>query len=914
MYTPTATYRIQLSESFTLKQLKEQLDYFRDLGISTVYASPISQARSGSTHGYDVTNPLRINPEVGTEEELIEITRRLREHGMGWLQDIVPNHMAYDTVNPWIDDLLEKGPQSEYATYFDVNWEHPDPRYHGKIMAPFLGSTPEEVLAEQQLTLRFGKSGFQWHYYDHRFPLSVASYPGLLQELVASVGSDTDLAAKLTSWTERIKAYEDARSSQQPTAESWDDLKAGLFDAVSSEKEISRFVGEYHQDSERLTRLLEQQNFRLVHWKTTEQEINYRRFFTVNDLICLNAQRPEVFTHYHRKLKEWIEQGYVQGVRVDHIDGLLDPAGYLADLRSLLGEEIYIVVEKILEHDETLPDWPIQGSSGYEFLADASQLFTRKEGSKSLLSYYPTWNPPEVDYEALVYRNKSFILHQRMHGELDNLMRLLEQLDLIPADELSQQRDKLQDALAHVLTAFPVYRIYSTAYPFTSEEQAVVERAFAKAQQQAPDLASQLEMLRTIFRGEASDDEAKDQRRLQWVMRCQQFTGPLAAKGVEDTTFYQYFPLISHNEVGDSPHHLGMVMPEFHRRMQQRAPHAMNTTATHDTKRGEDARLRINLLSEVPSEWMKETARWRYANEPYKSGADEHSAWPTANFEYFIYQTLVGTYPFHASPDEENYEERLKAFLLKATREAKLNTSWSEPDEAYERAIGHFVTQMLGDQDFMNEFTNFARPLARMATTYSLGQTLLKATAPGIPDVYQGTEYWDLSMVDPDNRRPVNYRQRQDTLLQTLDTSADADLPGLLRRLNDNLLDPSGKLFVLSRSLRVRRDLPELFAQGTYEPLEVRGPQQKNLLAFRRSWQDQAAIVLIPVGVAQLFLTGHLPLGEAAWSDTQVILPEAKSGSWINIFTQQRMRTDGTLRVSDLLQDFPVALLTNQNQ
>ena len=913
MYTPTATYRIQLSESFTLVQLDDILDYLHQLGISTVYASPIFQARPGSTHGYDVTDPLRISSDIGTEEQLERIAGRLQEQGMGWLQDIVPNHMAYDTVNPWVYDLWEKGRHSAYVGYFDVDWEHPDPRYHGKVMIPSLGDTLENVLAQQQLTLSFGDTGVQWAYYDHRFPLAVTAYPGLLRAWSAAetLGENKQVASLIDRFATYAANLTAGNVSQ---GDSWADLVADLSAAIPQQKgaraTLQPWLDQYPQDTERMNSLLDEQNFRLVHWKTTESVINYRRFFTVNDLICLNVQYPAVFEHYHRLIRQWTQRNYMQGVRVDHIDGLLDPAGYLSALRALLGSQVYISVEKILEFDETLPrHWPIQGSSGYDFLADVSQLFTDPPGGQSLLTYYAAWNPDFTDYPSLVYRNKSYILYHRMQGELDNLMRRLEYLEVLPAEAVADQGEALKEALAHLLIAFPVYRIYSTAFPFASEDQAVLEQTFRRAQEQAPTLAPQFDQLRTVFSGEASPDEALDQRRLRFVMRCQQFAGPLAAKGVEDTTFYGYFPLISHNEVGDSPHHLGIDASTFHERMVHRSPRTMNATATHDTKRGEDARLRINTLTELPSEWMKETARWRYANEAYKSAIDDRGEWPEANFEYFIYQTMLGTYPFHATPEEEDYEARLKAFLLKAAREAKGHTSWSEPHEPYETSIDHFVTQLLQDQDFMDEFLRFAKPVALTAVTYSLGQTLLKATAPGIPDVYQGSEYWDLSMVDPDNRRPVDYAQRQEALAR-LDAPDATHRTQLLRQLTNNLLDPSIKLYVLWQTLQTRRQLDELFTEGSYQPLVVRGERQDHLLAFRRVWHDQEALVLVPLHIANLPLTGSLPLGDSCWKDTQVLLPETEKTQWQHAFTQQTISATDHLSVGDVLRDFPVALLT----
>ena len=909
MYTPSATYRLQFSESFTLEQLSEIIDYLQALGISTVYASPIFQARAGSTHGYDVSDPLRLNAEIGTEDQLADIAQQLKALDMGWLQDIVPNHMAYDPVNPWVHDLLEKGPHARHATYFDVNWNHPDPRFRGKIMAPFLGSSLESVLEEKQLSLHW-EDRFQLRYYDHHLPVGVGSYAGLLRAVGQSTKLEAEQQARLNTWAERTEAYARSLQDDESPDESWSTLVADLSAEVQQHPAladaITQFAESFAQDTARLEALLEEQYYRLVHWKTTERVINYRRFFTVNDLICLNAQRPEVFADYHQKIKQWVDQGLMQGLRVDHVDGLFDPTGYLKKLRSLVGEEPYLVVEKILEHDEQLPEeWPVQGSSGYAFLADVNQLFTSVPGARSLLSYYATWNPEDTDYQELVYQNKHFILRERMQGELDNLTRLLESLHLAEGRSFKEH----QEALAQLLVAFPVYRIYSTSFPFKAEDQAVLDKTFERALAEAPELAGPLKALRPVFHGQASGDEDYDARRLDFVMRCQQFSGPLAAKGVEDTTFYGYHALISHNEVGDSPEHLGMGAKAFHRRMQQRWPLAMNATATHDTKRGEDARLRISTLSEVPSEWMKVTARWRYSNEPYKTSLDQNGGWPEANFEYFIYQTLLGTYPFHTDPETVDYLTRLRDYLVKAAREAKGHTNWSDPNEDYERAIDHFVVQLLQDEDFIDEFKRFAEPLARTAVNYSLGQTLLKITAPGVPDVYQGTEFWDLSMVDPDNRRPVDYAKRRETLSRFGSADDAEGRATLLQQLTGNVLDPSIKLFVLLQSLRVRRQLADLFSHGTYEPLTVQGSQKQHLLAFRRVWEGQEAVVLVPLGVAMLSLTNDLPLGKACWSETQVLLLTENS-SWTNAFTGQTVSLTDHYSVAEALDQFPVALLT----
>ena len=908
MFIPTATYRVQLSEAFTLQQLQEVTDYLHQLGITTVYSSPFFEATPGSTHGYDVVNPHRINPEVGTLEEFRSLVDQLKALRMDWLQDIVPNHMAYSTRNPWMYDLLEKGPHSAYYTFFDIDWLDTDPAYYGKVMVPTLGSSLQEVLDNKEIKVELEESGFRVAYFDNYFPINVPSYPTLLSRSMEHLGEQDQ-----GEFQEQLSQVEEYVQNALPNApDDWSEIKENLLDFISRkpavQDAVAKTLEEYSQNTDTLQELLDDQYFKLTHWQETEHKINYRRFFTVNDLICLNMQDPKVFQEYHRFIKSLVEQDLIQGVRVDHVDGLFDPVRYLQDLRQLLGPNTYIAVEKILELEETLPDdWPIQGTSGYDFLADVSQLYTDSK-QEALLSYYESWANQLPTYEELVYRNKHFILFHRMRGELDNLMALLKKLDIIAEDTALEDDIKLKAALANLLIAFPVYRIYSNGYPFDNAAMEVLAHAFTQAETRSPDLLPYFDALRKVFNGVADEDDTTNRNQLYFVMRCQQFAGPLAAKGVEDTTFYGYNPLISHNEVGDSPGTLGITVANFHRRMQQRPQHTMNATATHDTKRGEDARLRINILSEMPSEWMKETARWQYNNEQYKTFRDENVAWPDNNIEYFIYQTLIGTYPFHVTPEEDNYYTRIQDYLLKGIREAKVMTSWAEPDEAYEQAVLSFTDKILHDDEFIAEFKEFAQEVAQQAVVYSLGQTLLKITTPGIPDVYQGTEFWDLSMVDPDNRRPVNYAQRRD-VLSTLTEASDTNREVMLRRLTQDLLDPSIKLFVLHHALKTRQLLPDLFAEGDYEPLSVTGKHQNALMAFRRVWQEQEAVVVVPLRTSSL-AEPQLPLGEISWEDTQLTLDSNEEAQWTNVFTQQTFTASASMRVADILSTFPVALLT----
>nr|WKN36194.1 malto-oligosyltrehalose synthase [Tunicatimonas sp. TK19036] len=910
MYIPSATYRLQFHKDFTLAQAREQLDYLKTLGISTVYASPLFEARSGSTHGYDVINPEQINPEIGTLEDFEALTQELSSRHMGWLQDIVPNHMAFSTTNPWIQDILELGPHSKYFTHFDVNWWNSHPENYGKLMMPILGDDLANVLAQDQIRLSYDDQGLALLYYEHRLPLKAESYQAILTPHVDKI-NQPEASAKVTAFLAQLDGFMQTMQEKKETKR-WQSLKDQWQDMVFNTDVrtwLLPICEEYNTGNIDLANLLSEQYYRLTYWKDTEQEIYYRRFFTVNDLICLNMQEPQVFEDYHRFLRKLINNKQIQGVRVDHVDGLFDPTQYLEQLRAAVGPDTYIVVEKILEGQEQLPDvWPIQGSSGYEFLVQINRLFSSTVADEPLTTVYDEWMSDAHTYENLVYQNKMFILKKRMHGELTNLMALLESLEIIPEENVASP-EELQEALAHLLVAFPVYRIYSNQYPFSDRSLEVLAEAFERAESHAPDLQSSFDTLRIIFNGVPDKSEEKNENTLYFIRRCQQFTGPLAAKGIEDTTFYQYNRLISRNEVGDSPDHLGATADEFHQWMQNRSLLSMNASATHDTKRGEDARMRINLLSEIADEWGKLCMEWRFEHEKFKS-SHAGGNYPTQNDEYFLYQTLIGTYPFHISPIEDQYNERLKDYLLKAVREAKTNTSWSEPNEPYEKALEKFAVDILGDEAFMRSFQDFAHSVARRAVTYSLGQTVLKVMAPGIPDIYQGTEYWDLSMVDPDNRRPVDYASRKYQIDQFSQLENQLTT---VRQLTKELDDPAIKMYTLHRSLQLRQQWPSLFEESMYQPLVVTGTHASRVLAFLRRHQDRFVITIIPREVVEILPEGQaLPLGKI-WADTAIAIPELPGDLWKNQFTGEILNTSSaSLSLSAILHHFPVAILTNQ--
>lgn len=913
MYFPAATYRIQTSSAFQLKQIREIISYLDALGISTIYSAPFFQASKGSTHGYDVVNPHKISDEIGDKKQFISIVEELKRRNMGWLQDIVPNHMAFSAHNPWIRNVLELGPHSPYYEFFDINWVSEDKPFFGKVMMPFLGSPLEEVLHRLEIQLAYGENGFYFSYFDHEFPLCAESYYPLLQKQSGYIKDQNPgeevvkdfftLLAELDKWNKE-EIHEDQLKR-------WQSAKQQL-QAIHQKSEVIRnaiqdILDHTNRDWHTLKHLLFEQNYQLSYWKDTESEINYRRFFTVNDLICLNIHEPLVFEEYHRFIKELVDEGLVQGLRVDHVDGLFDPSQYLDELRKLAGNDTYLIVEKILEAEEYMPDsWPIQGTSGYEFLAQVSQLFTHQQGKEKLTNLYKLIAADLPSYRDLVYQNKMFILLNHMGGELNNLMDLLKKLDIIPYQD-TEDDEKQKQALSHLLAAFPVYRIYGNRLPLSDQDMKIIGEAFALAESKAPSLGTYFQRLREVFNGVPDRDEQQNDNRLYFVMRCQQFTGPLAAKGVEDTTFYVYNPLISHNEVGDTPSILGISTDEFHQKMIQRNPQSINTTATHDTKRGEDARLRINVLSEIPEEWETQYQQWKETNHSFLTKqAGKH--WPDENDEYFLYQTLVGTYPVHVSPEQENYQERLKDYMLKAIKESKRNTNWSSPNEDYEKAMASFVDKIVGHKPFIEALEPFVRKVAQRSAIYSLGQTLLKVTAPGIPDVYQGTEYWDLSMVDPDNRRPVNYEERTNKL-KSLNQQFQDNPQKLINQLGQNLLDPTIKLFTLTQALQARRVHQEFFLSANYQAVNITGEKSNSVLAFLRNLGEKQAIMVVPMHVSALNLKDNLPVGKDCWQDTSLQLAEDSTGEWINIFTHANVSLHSTTLVSQILNDFPVAFL-----
>lgn len=877
MKNPVSTYRVQLSPEFTFDHLQEILDYLEEFGISTIYSAPIFQARKGSNHGYDITDPFKINREIGRLEALRKISERLRRKNMTWLQDIVPNHMAFDGNNVWLHDIFELGPESKYYNYFDVDWD-----YKGwqKMMAPFLGKHLDEVLKEKELQLFHAKKGIFLNYFDHYYPVSAKSY--------ATIFTGDGFA----KWQEKF-------SNSSGEKEDWQELKEFFLREVEKDQEfrnkVQSALQEINSSEEKLRKVLDEQYFLPTHWKKTEQEINFRRFFTINDLICLRMEDREVFDSYHRFILQLCDENIIQGLRIDHIDGLFDPKEYLEFLREELGDDFYIIVEKILELDEKLPlDWSSQGTSGYAFLAFANQLFTKNESREKFTSFFAEIDREHEDYEALVYEQKLFILKERMGGEYNNLWKMAGEKELVDSEDA-----QMKEALGAFLAAFPVYRIYPEEFPLKKKQKKILEEAFDNARSHNSALEGELEELKKLFLGEA---DKKQEDMLSFLQRCQQFTGPLAAKGGEDTSFYIYNRLISHNEVGDSPENFGISVTDFHQRMEKRAqdfPLSINATATHDTKRGEDARMRINVLSELTEEWLSHYKKWKELSQK-----SESSAGPDANEEYFIYQMLLGAWPHETEPGEE-FLERSKAYLMKVLREAKVNSSWAAPNEEYEQSVFDFLNFLLKNDDFRKDFLPFQKKISAFGAIKSLSQSLLKITAPGIPDVYQGTELWDLSYVDPDNRRPVNYQKRQE-FLSGFDNITSENVGILKKEFNSGKI----KMFCLHKALKLRQKFSEVFEKGRYISLETQEGFSENLVTFCRKKEERYILIVAPVLVTEIF-NDDLNLKPEMAGTSAFSMPEGFPEKWKNVFTETEVGGKD-LKFEDLFKDFPVALLTNE--
>ena len=939
MKIPIATYRLQFTPRFGLADAQAIAPYLSALGISDIYASPILQSRKGSTHGYDGVDATRVDPELGGDKAFEVLAEVLRSLNIGWVQDIVPNHMAFSCENPMLMDVMEKGFQSQYGSYFDIDWQHPYEGMTGRVLAPFLGQPYGDCLEGGELQLAYGEAGFTINYYALQFPLSLASYITILsqnlEQLEQQLGEEHSTWQQLRSLLENIEVLPDFVEAVDLPGQVRN-LKSKLWELWNSSNELHQhlemavqtFNGQVEQAEGQSSRfalldeLLGQQFFRLAYWKVSTEELNYRRFFTINDLICLRVEDEAVFQTVHQSLLDWVKVGKITGLRVDHIDGLYDPLIYLKRLHQA-APEAYLLVEKILEAEEVLPgDWPIQGTTGYDFMNQLNGVLCDRTSEAALTQTYHDFIGTELSSGELIEQNKRLIVKEHVAGDVDNLTRLLRMI----AGRDRASRDitlpRLQKALEELLVLFPVYRSYINSEGISTVDQSLVQGVIRQAKQNLPTCNAALDFLERVLLLQF-DDGLSDGDRAAWLrfsMRVQQYTGPVMAKGVEDTAFYLYNRLTSLNEVGASLEHFGVTPEAFHQFNQKSASqwlHRMNATATHDTKRGEDTRARINVISELAEEWREQVNQWQQLNRQVQSAADAQSHALKPNDEYFVYQTLVGVFPFVGESMAVDGSElsavagRVKDYLVKSVREAKVTSNWETPDEAYEAGLANFVDLLLDRtkaNPFLDSFVPFARKVQHYGLLNSLSQTLLKFTVPGLPDVYQGTELWDFSLVDPDNRRPVDYDERNQ-LLQELKQQEASDRPALIQNLLETCQDARIKLYLTYKLLQARQEFKALFQQGTYLPLKLSGELTDYAIAFERRLGEQRVIAIAPRLTTALIKEGEFPLGESVWGETGIQLSESGQGSWRDWLTGDRIKTTNKLWLKDVLTQFPMALL-----
>ncbi|HEY9230713.1 MAG TPA: malto-oligosyltrehalose synthase, partial [Blastocatellia bacterium] len=674
---------------------------------------------------------------------------------------------------------------------------------------------------------------------------------------------------------------------------------------------VERRVGEFNQDANLLDAMLAQQWFQFTYWRVASKEINYQRFFNINELISLRMEDERVFEVVHRLVLRLLRDGKIHGLRSDHVDGLYNPTEYLERLRQR-APDAYLVVEKILELSEQLPArWPVEGSTGYDFLNYVNELFVDRRNEQRFQQIYSAFSGETLEYDELLYEKKKLIIERHLTGDLDNLTSVLKTISTTARDAIDLAWEALMQAISEAAAVFPVYRTYVAGGEISEPERRHIEEAIEKAKVKNPTLERALDFLHQVLLLDYPDYIAEEHRALwlDFVMRFQQFTSPLMAKGLEDTAFYIFNRLVSLNEVGGNPGRFGMSVGEFHAALQRRAqsfPHTMNATATHDTKRGEDVRARINVLSEMPDEWQRHIERWHELNRPLKRSVQDEEVM-RRNREYFLYQTLVGAWPFAGGADA-SFVERMKQYMLKAAREAKTHTFWLDNHAEYEAALLDFTEKVLtASPEFLESFTPFQKRVAHYGVFNSLSQVVIKLTAPGVPDLYQGTELWDLSLVDPDNRRGVDYERRRQ-LLGHLRDAAESNVAALADELLRSREDGRVKLFVTHRALQARRDHRELFEQGDYWPLRVTGQHADHVVAFARRQGEQLAVTIAPRLLASLVDEDELPLGEV-WRDTAVELPKDAPAAWRNLFTDESLNATKQLAIADALRRFPVALL-----
>ncbi len=1006
---PLSVYRLQFNHTFTFRDAQQLIPYLYELGISDCYASPYMKARPGSLHGYDIVDHNALNPEIGTEEDYQAFVQELRAHGMGHILDFVPNHVGIaESSNPWWQDVLENGPSSRFASFFDIDWKPLKLELENKVLLPILGDQYGKVLENQELILTFEEGAFFVRYYQHKLPIAPRTSAHVLKhrlsELEKILGSEHPHFLEYQSILTAL-SYLPPRTEKDPTriAERYREkeiIKKRLANLCSESPEVRAFIEENirifngvkgdPRSFDLLDALLDAQAYRLAHWYVAGEEINYRRFFDINELAAIRMENPEVFQETHRFLFQLIREGKVTGLRIDHPDGLFNPAQYFLQLqkncllqwaksqqeekeRKEEGEEeetfqrllfqrfdeewrknphaplvrpFYLIAEKILSEGESLPeDWVIYGTVGYDFMNLLNGLFVNRFHERAFTTLYAKFIGTRIHFPDLVYEKKKYIMEVAMSSEINVLGHQLNRISEKNRKFRDFTLNSLTNAVREIIACFPVYRTYIGSYDntVTERDRAYIHQAVETAKKKGHiiglsvfDFVKDILLLKDLDMLEESDQiEQKN-----FVMRFQQFTGPVMAKGLEDTAFYIYNRLLSLNEVGGNPQKFGISVDTFHKKNLERLkhwPYSLLSTSTHDTKRGEDVRARINVLSELPQEWRNCLTRWSRLNKKKKIAVN--GQWvPDPNEEYLLYQTLLGAWPFQIKNQEEYqaFQERIQEYMQKVIKEAKIHTSWINPNKEYDEAVRAFVAAILDDSKpnpFLEDFKIFQRKIADYGIYNSLSQTLLKLTSPGIPDIYQGSELWNLSLVDPDNRRPVDYtlrRQMLSALKERIFGSSSPLSPGwerenqevkgdlikLARELVETREDGRIKLYVIYRTLTYRRTKKELFLKGSYIPLKNRGGKKDQVCAFIRKYEDQAIIVVVPRLLTRILRAPEeLPLGQQIWGDSFLVLPHERVGQrYYNIFSGETLETgqrneNVILPLSLIFANFPVALL-----
>lgn len=974
---PRATYRLQFNREFTFNQANEIVPYLAALGISHCYASPILKARPGSMHGYDIVDHNSINPEIGSAADLDRLVDTLHKHGMGLVLDIVPNHMGVmGSDNAWWLDVLENGESSMYANFFDIDWQPLKEELQGKVLIPVLHDQYGVVLESGDLKLVFrpDRGEFDITYHEHRFPVDPQEYPRILQhcgtgkiEIVGDLGRDTaefqslingfrNLPGRHEISNERIaerngdkEIYKRRLAELCARSPETADCLLRAVELINGEPGNAGSFDDLHE-------LIKAQAFRLADWRVASDDINYRRFFDTNDLAGIRMENENVFEATHRLILRLIAEGKVDGLRLDHPDGLYDPAQYFERLRGSIANaqnagavndktgssregSSYVVIEKILTGAERLPPaWFVSGTTGYDFSNIVNGLFVESSAATRMERIYRHFTGESVDYEELAYRCRKLIIRVALVSELNVLANRLARIALSKRRTCDFTLNGLRDALTEVVANFPVYRTYLTTSGVSENDTRYIRLAIASAKWRSPaaetsifDFLSEVLLTRIIER----DDPGYENAVRTFAMKFQQFTSPVMAKGLEDTAFYRYNRLIALNDVGGDLHRFGIAPSEFHFANQERLhswPATMLATSTHDSKRSEDVRARINVLSEIPGLWRLRVRRWRDFNREHKRTVNDRPA-PSSNDEYLLYQTLIGAWPSSSravghEETESTFSERIETFMLKAIREAKKNTSWINRNEEYEAAVSSFVKLLVTpseENQFLADFLPFQRRVARIGLWNSLSQTLLKLTSPGVPDIYQGNELLDFSLVDPDNRRPVDYVYRRQLFeyVRKIGDAAEASsiagsasvwrhypIANLLQTPEDGRL----KLYLTWKALGLRQRHPEVFQQGEYFPLTVEGSRANHVVAFCRRSENTSVLVIAPRLVATLLhKTDTPPTGPQVWEDTRVLLPDNNPEKYYNVLTGalvdiRKAESSSCLNMSEIFAILPGAL------